>query len=461
MSEVEAVNRQRQRATKRGALRKVAGKPAVVHYAQPSGVLRDGATGLTGVVVREQARRAAAAARQSQATTAAAATAKAGSRGLDKTQSYATASASPLVSKAVAESRMAIRYHLLDALRTISTKKRVRQCKTPIGTGRVGVVSHGDEGGAHFVGVESCANVWSCPVCAPKIRAGRTADVVEAFERHQANGGGFAFLTQTLQHSHDDRLADLLKLLGEGWRHVSSSKPFRAWKKRIGLVGNITALEVMYGQAAGWHPHRHMLLMTERPLSEDEVSGLESALHAVYVEWMAKRGRLAAERVGLRIDPVTDAQVALGKYITKMQASFELTRSDLKKSRAANKGDAPFDLLEHAAEGDPNAKRLWQEYEKAMTGKSAVRFSKGLRAHLEMDKAKTDDELAEEEVGGDAGVMFEAPLFRRMTRDGHRGLILWTCSNYGDLGLLKLVNKLYPDQYTADETKVPGAVVVG
>lgn len=459
MSEVEAVRRQQQRATKRGQLRKVSGRPSTVHHRQAAGALLDG-SGITGMVNREQRGRAA---RQSKAgRTAAAATPPGGDGGLDNTQSYKTPAALPQVSRAVTEARIAERYHLLDGLRAgASTKKRVRQCKTAIGNSRVGVVTHEESNGAHFVGVESCANVWCCPVCAPKIRAGRTADVLEAFERHQANGGGFAFLTQTLQHTHDDRLAPLLELLGKGWQYVANSRTFKAWKKRVGLVGNITALEVMYGLNAGWHPHRHMLLLTERPLSVDEVAALEAALHAVYVEWMAKRGRLAKERVGLRIDPVTDAKAAVAKYITKVQASFELTRADLKKTRASDKGDAPFDLLKAAVDdGDPNARRLWQEYEKAMTGKSAVRFSKGLRAHLGMEKSKTDEELAEEEAGGEAGVYFSAPLFRRLTKDGHRAMLLWTASNRGDVGILKLVTALYPGQYVADELQVPGAVVI-
>lgn len=470
MTDALAARRAQLRATKRGQRATVrraprpAGQqrldvdpPAVDVHRLP----HDGATGITGVVNREQRRRAARAAAAAGGGGSAGRRPPAASGGLDNTQSYKTLAALPQVSKAVTEARIAERYYLLDGLKGgVSTKKRVRQCKTAIGNSRVGVVTHEDSNGAHFVGVESCANVWCCPVCAPKIRAGRTADVVEAFERHQANGGGFAFLTQTLQHSHDDRLAPLLELLGKGWQYIANSRTYKAWKKRVGLVGNITALEVMYGVGAGWHPHRHMLLLTERPLSPDEVAALEAALHAVYVEWMAKRGRLAKERVGLRIDPVTDAKTAVAKYITKVQASFELTRADLKKTRASNKGDAPFDLLKHAVEGDPNAKRLWQEYEQAMTGKSAVRFSKGLRAHLGMDAAKTDEQLAEEEVGGDAGVYFSAPLFRRLTKDGHRAVLLWTASNKGDVGLLKLVAALYPGQYVADELQVPGAVVI-
>ncbi|WP_445261010.1 protein rep, partial [Pseudonocardia sp. D17] len=417
----------------------------------------DGLSGLSGVVEREEVRRARQAARRGGAADPA----------LVKTQSYETQQGSGQLSSPsveVSQQRMAIRYNNLDTLRWASTKKRVRQCKTAIGNGNVGIVDHGDKTGAHFVGVESCANVWCCPVCAPKIRAGRTSDVTEAFRLHLATGGGFLFLTQTVQHNHGERLAFLLELLGKGWQHLANSRTYKAARKRYGILGNITALEITHGVTAGWHPHRHLLIFTKRPLSTDEVADLEAAMHAVYSQWMRKQGKVSKAHVGLRIDQVTDANEAVGKYITKMQASYELTRSDLKQSRAAKEGGTvPFDFLLRLSDDhrDETARRLWQEYEQATTGKSAVRFSKGLRKLLGMEPAKTDDELAEEEAGGDTGVFLAAPLFRRMTKAGHRGLLLWTATNKGDLGIIKLVQLLYPGEYLVDELEVPGSVVIG
>lgn len=452
-------DRRREQLARREAAIRSTGQQQLVRpqVAQVVPLAGDGLHGVSGMVEREQQRRA----RQAAARGGAA------DPRLDKTQSYETQQGSVQLSAPSAEvsqERMAFRYLLLDVLRIISTKKRVRQCKTAIGSGRVGIVNHADSGGAHFVGVESCANVWCCPVCAPKIRAGRTTDVLEAFKRHHANGGGFLFLTQTVQHNKDERLADLLTLLGQGWRHLANSRTYKAARKRYGILGNITALEITTGVVAGWHPHRHLLIFTDRPLSSDETADLEGAMHAVYSQWMRQQGKDSKARVGLRIDPVTDANEAVGRYITKLQASFELTRSDLKKSRAAKDGGiVPFDLLQRVADDhrDDTARRLWQEYEQATTGKSAVRFSKGLRKLLGMDEAKTDEELAEEEAEGqDVGIYLAAPLFRRVTKAGQRGLLLAVSTAYGDVGVMKIIQKLYPGQYVADELLIPGSVVM-
>ncbi len=155
----------------------------------------------------------------------------------------------------------------------------------------------------------------------------------------------------------------------------------------------------------------------------------------------------------------------LGRYITKLQAGFELTRGDLKQSRQAKEagGRLPMDLIDIADLGGddaPAAVARWREYEAAMTGKSAVRFSKGLRGHLEMAAAKTDQELAEEEVGGDPGLYLSAPLYRRLFRDGYIPAVLAHFAAGGDVAVMRFVHYCYPGKYVAEEGHYPGALLM-
>ena len=106
------------------------------------------------------------------------------------------------------------------------------------------------------------------------------------------------------------------------------------------------------------------------------------------------------------------------------------------------------------------ARMRWREYEQAMTGKSAVRFSKGLRAHLQMEAAKTDQELAEEEVGGDAGVYLSAPLYRRIFNDGHVPRLLAAFTDAADLGVLRFVQERYPGKYVANGEEYGGTLLL-
>ena len=369
----------------------------------------------------------------------------------------------------VAEARTVKRWGQLHGLRSRSSKKRVRKCKTVIGNGHVGLVANG--GGSHFTGLESCGNIWVCPVCGPKIRASRTNDVLLAFDRHAANGGGFAFLTLTVQHEHGEALAMLLGVLGGAWKSVAEQREYKEWKQRLGMIGSITALEVTDG-VNSWHPHRHVMLLTERPLSRNEVEAFEAVLDELYGRWITKQGRKrggldarTGRRVGVRLEYVAPGKrEQLGRYITKLQAGFELTRGDLKQSRAAadGKGRLPFDILDEAmagGEGADQALARWREYEQAMTGKSAVRFSKGLRAHLGMEAAKTDQELAEQVVGGEADIYIRARLFRRMTRDGHRARLLLAHRRGGELAVLQLVADLYGVSFAAEDEHLRRLIV--
>lgn len=378
----------------------------------------------------------------------------------------------------VADARIAERWRRLRAVQRFTTKKLLGKCKTPIGSSHVGIATNADGNGAHLVGLQSCANVWACPCCAPKIRAARMVDVLDAFDRHTANGGGFAFLTITLWHQRDEALADLLDLLGGAWKYVAAHRSFKEAKQRLGMVGNITALEVTDG-GNGWHPHRHVMLMFERPPSRDAVAAFEAVIDSLFSKWLHNRGRKHASvidpetgrRVGVRLDyvPTDDTGRAeqLGRYLTKMQASFELTRGDLKQSRTgkAAGGRLPMDLIDVAASDDPQASvavARWREYEQAMTGKSCVRFSKGLRKLLGMQDAKTDEELAEEEVGGDAGVYMTKRVYMRAFNDGHVPALLLGYRMGGDAAVLRLLTAAYPGRIVAQDGEMvtPGVLLL-
>lgn len=280
-------------------------------------------------------------------------------------------------------------------------------------------------------------------------------DVLLALDIHtKIHGGGLMFGTWTIPHEQGQSLADVMGMLQEGLTYVTRQRDFKEWRKGVGLVGNITALEVTCG-CNGWHPHKHIMYLTDRQLSQDEVDSAEGMMLALYNRFLAKKGwKVSKEHVGVRLDYVEDPDDAevIGKYLSKLQAGFELARGDLKQSRAAEgKGQMPFDILEDAIAGDEAAKRKWGEYERAMTGKSAVRFSKGLRSHLGMDAALTDEELAEQEVGGEPMMLITGKLYRKLFWDGQVVMMMRWAERDGVVGVLRGVRRLYGDQIWTSE----------
>jgi hypothetical protein len=87
----------------------------------------------------------------------------------------------------------------------------------------------------------------------------------------------------------------------------------------------------------------------------------------------------------------------------------------LAKPRLGDGHRTPFEILDGFRwTGDLADLALWHEYERASRGHQAITWSKGLRKLLAAP-ARTDEELAAEEVGGDIVTLIEASAWRAIT----------------------------------------------
>src|SRR5699024_7689860 len=173
---------------------------------------------------------------------------------------------------------------------------RPARCSWRVGPA-VGVHA-GPDCSAHFSGLERCGSVWACPVCAAVIRAGRADEIGRAWDKHVEEGGSGLFVTLTLRHRKADGLASTLDVLLNAWRRVQTWAAWRGsatstgWKKRLGIRGIIRATEVTHG-ANGWHPHSHLLILTDGEVSADE--------REAFTAWLAGAWTRAASKLGVRV----------------------------------------------------------------------------------------------------------------------------------------------------------------
>lgn len=278
---------------------------------------------------------------------------------------------------------------------------------------RVGeqVSVHHDEGGAaHYGGLMRCGSIWACPVCASVLRAERAADIGRAVAGWQDQGNALVFVTLTLRHREGDPLRDSMGQLLEGWRKVQSGRWWQDMKARFGIRGSIRAVEVTLGEN-GWHPHLHVLFFCDRPVEAGDAAEWESLLYSRWADAVTKvGGRLPSRMRGVDVRPATADGRVVGQYLAKLQdeghqpkktsgVASELARFDMKGGRRGSM--TPFELLDvvHRADADDDraAMRLWCEYVAATRGKSAIRWTKGLRELCDMDDPeKTDDEILDE-----------------------------------------------------------------
>jgi hypothetical protein len=261
-----------------------------------------------------------------------------------------------------------------------------------------------------FRGVCHCSSVWACPVCAPRIRGRRAAELATGLLSHLGTGGGVAFVTLTVPHHQGDRLRPLFDAVSVSWREVLADKSFRRLRADLRLEC-VRALEVTHGEN-GWHPHLHGALVMGRQIERGEVQELRRELYRAWCSAVERRGyEPPSWKYGASVIQVRSGAGAVGAYITKVQGlAHEMTRLDRK---AARKGLAPFGILarcrgavESDGAGGERFRRdsrsvgLWREYESATKGRRALTWSRGCRVLLGLTPdERSDSELAEPDGG--------------------------------------------------------------
>lgn len=309
----------------------------------------------------------------------------------------------------------------------------------------------GPDGSSHVAGVETCGSVWSCPVCAAKIRNHRSDEVSRGLCNHIAAGGGALLVTLTLPHAADDELAKTISLVSDGFRAVNSGRAYRADRDAFGILGHIRAFEVTHGQN-GWHPHLHVVVCLQAKATEATAAALQARWQARWDRWLLRRGwRASADGIGVRVDRIRRDAAAAGAYIAKLQegeragagVGNEVARADLKNGRKGSR--VPFEILaDFGSDGNMADLQLWQEYQLATKGRSAIRWSKGLRDLLLPDDDElTDEEIVAAEVGGDRIADIAPRLYRKIAGHPYGEAFLHVAAEKGGItGIVRYVKNL-------------------
>src|SRR5438034_4835059 len=100
--------------------------------------------------------------------------------------------------------RKELRYKLRSSLRRITSLKGLRSCGAPLDK-TITVRSIGNT--YYYMDIASCGSAWACPVCASKIRAHRASEVSRAVVAALAKGWSVLFVTRTIPHTAEDKLA--------------------------------------------------------------------------------------------------------------------------------------------------------------------------------------------------------------------------------------------------------------
>ncbi len=334
-------------------------------------------------------------------------------------------------------------------------KSRIGKCARYLTANQVAVKRHTD-GGVHTSGLQQCGSIHACPPCAAKIRAQRACDIEQACKAHLKTGGGLAFLTVTLPHTLGDTLTELWDAVTKAWSTVIGGSPFHGTKPKpgtkgktgakatFGITGFMRAFDLTHG-ASGWHPHLHILVFTDRRITEcdDEFWQLKNWFRRRWTARINKlTGRDVSQEFGIRLDSVKDDK-GIGQYVSKV--NHELARGDLKSART-DTSRTPFQILADAVlDGDTESRELWVDYVEASHGRQLITTSVAIKRRYLTDE-KTDEDIANAEQEGTVEAFITADLWRRMRnrRDNLTGAFLAEQQRHGLHTSLHVLRRLGP-----------------
>lgn len=308
---------------------------------------------------------------------------------------------------------------------------------------------------AGWGGVQSCGSVWSCPVCAEKIQAERQAQVSAALAVARLRGWEVLFLTLTMRHKRAHRLSMLWEHLSTAWRATTSGSG-RAWKgdkEEFGVQGYVRLVEVTHGAENGWHVHVHVLLFVDPAaaglghtfpesglLSDAAVDDLAGRM---WGRWKAAldvgKGIRPAKRHGVdikrvRSDDVIAEYFAKGMYDRKGEGSTAHDVSGAHGKDAKRGNRTPFGILRSLVGSERSDDvvdletgeltgasydadlELWQTFEQASKGRRQLLWSHGLKAELGVDQELTDQEIVDQEHGGDVLEYVSAEEYKHLAK---------------------------------------------
>jgi len=327
------------------------------------------------------------------------------------------------------------RFALQSAARRIIPEFRVKNClRVPQAHRKVIDVTHSiQRASANYSGLQTCASVWVCPVCAAKVSERRRVELAQAIEYWETVKGGTVLL-RSLTHPHTagDALADLLKAEQKAMGYMRQGRPAAELSNVFRIVGYVRAWEVTHGRHAfgnGFHPHFHELLFLESRMTEASVGYLQERSAALWQAACVKAGLDQPDPVrGCRIDGAGKAAA----YVAKMgleesgwSLAHEVTKGHTKRA-ADGKGETPFDLLRAAAfDRDRHAQALFREFAFAFKGKRQLVWSKGLRELLALGVQLSDEEVAAS-IEDDAYILGSIDLdqWRLIVKHDLRGTVL-------------------------------------
>ena len=243
---------------------------------------------------------------------------------------------------------------------------------------------------ANFANVRVCGSVWLCPCCTQKIRTQRAAELDHTIRLHAERGGGAALSLLTVSHTRKNSLKSTLECLRTAFTQMTKQRYFKAFRERYGVLGYVKTLEMTYGKN-GWHPHFHLVWITERPLTDAEHDQLDESLYQLWIQNVTKYTDRSVVHEANHVQKIRNTD-AIANYMAKSIA-LELTHGQMKDGKHSAR--TPFQIAkDYTTTFNERDDALWCEYVDAIAGQRMITYSRSLSDLRTPESHATDEEIA-------------------------------------------------------------------
>lgn len=242
---------------------------------------------------------------------------------------------------------------------------------------------------AFYKNLITCQCVWECPICAVRITERRKRALAEILGAHtnltflEADGTlivrkiptyNLAMATFTLAHRENEHASTVIKRVQAAYKKMWSGRWAVAFKKDWLVIGTLRAIEITRG-GHGWHPHIHLLLISETVIGELSRIAIEITLRQRWQSTVQEIGGNASFEYGCTVETGTEKLAIYVSKLSDWSLAAEMTKYPTKNGRDSK---SLFQLLDAYLAGDIQSGENWLEGVGAMRGTQHLRPSPGL-----------------------------------------------------------------------------------
>lgn len=349
-------------------------------------------------------------------------------------------------------------YILQDRAGELLCKERVKDClKKRITTSKPVQVSYNpNTNKTNYNNLQRCGSICMCKVCAKIVTEKRRSELKQATGTWRKMGGFLYFISLTSRHTSNTHFRTLKSGQSKAQDYFFSGRKAEKLFAELGKVGHIISNETTYSPANGHHPHKHILIFSDKQLSGFELYKLQHKL-ALHWQHCCKLAGIELPDLKHGLD-LRDGTFA-AEYISKWGIEEEMTKSQQKQGK--NGSYTPWDLLQLSIDDIPlsNGKlpsKLFQEYALVFKGARLLSWSKGLKKLLNLLDVSDDEIIAELEKDKTSFVVIDVSTltFSLIKKYKVRHLYLdWVKQDITKYGLDNMAKIDYKDNYANSVVK--------